>query len=389
MKLYNRISLCFSALFLLLCLGTLRWAQLYGSAIHDGGGPDPLAVLALILMWPAGIALVHSTLIAAVLLAGGKRRAREAKESLVGNGILWLLIIAVWAWPRLNTAYDHAQYDRLETSKTFAAIQEGSLADFEKHYAKAQAEHPYEGFANSVKTDAELASRLDIMKSLKDKGMAFAAAGNEDGWINSVGYVVRSESADPRTRLEAVRWLLAEGAPFGYSLRRKSEVFSNPELYWKAYKDLSNPITRQLLDLLMAHGADINACEGGKSCPLWFMARFGKTDAVRYLLSHGAQVDRADTADGSTALSQAIQDGNPATVKVLLDAGATIADNEHRSDIVLACDMLTRIKNDDIRQVLQLLRGAQARAAQDRQEKYTGGRSVSDPEEAECVKSFM
>jgi hypothetical protein len=392
MKRYNRVSLCLSAFFLLLCLGTMYWAQRHGAAMHDGGGPDPIFILVLLLMWPAGIALVHSTLIGVVLLARGQRRSKEAKESMWGNGILWLLVIAVWVWPKFTTAYQTFQYDQLVTSKTLADIRTGSLADFEKHYAQALADRPYDGFAKSVKSEAEMTSRLDIMKSLKSKGVAFAAPGDEDGWMASVDLVVNDEDADSRTRLATVRWLLDEGAPYGYSLARKSAAFSDPQLYRSAYKDLSDPATQQLLELLMAHGVDINACESGKSCPLWFTARFGKVDAVRYLLAHGAPVNRVDSQDGSTALGQAIEGADDhtkaETVKVLLDAGATIA-LEHGRDVVSACDMASRSKDDSARQVLQLLRNAHARVGPDTLERFTDNEGMSDPEEVACVKSFL
>jgi hypothetical protein len=396
MKRYNRISLCLSAFFILLCLGTMDWAQRHGAAASDGNGPDPLFILVLILMWSAGIALVHSTGIGVALLARGKHRSREAKESMWGNGVLWLLIIAVWVWPKLTKTYDALPYDRLPTSKAFADIRNGSsLADFEKHYAQAQAGHSYDGFIDSVKSEAEMASRLDIMKSLKDKGSAFAVPGDEDGWIKNIDLVVTSNrDVDSRARLAAVQWLLGEGAPFGYSLGRKSAAFSNPELYqaWGAYKDLSDPATQQLLDLLIAHGVDITACDGGRSCPLWVMARFSKVDVVRYLIAHGAPVNRIDAQENDTALTQAIggtgSDTKVETVKVLLDAGATV-NLEDGGDVIAACDMASRAQDNSSRQVLQLLRDAHARIPPGVLKKFTDGAYNTEGEEITCLKSFL
>lgn len=200
--------------------------------------------------------------------------------------------------------------------------------------------------------------------------------------------VVHSEGPDSRARLEAVRWLLDEGAPFGYSLQRQSAAFSDPQLYWQAYKDLSDPATQQLLDLLIAHGVDINTChDNGKSCPLIRMAAFGNVEAVRYLIAHGAPVDKVDPLDGGSALESAIQRGSPETVKALLEAGAGISRNERHNDIVLACDMLTRSHRAEVRQVLQLLREARVRITADDLAKYAG--SVEDGEQAACVQGFM
>jgi hypothetical protein len=395
MKKYNRISLFLSAFFILLCLGTMNWAQSHGARASDGNGPDPIFILVLILMWPAGIALVHSTGIGVALLIRGKRHSREAKESMWGNGILWLLIIAVWLWPKITSTYDHMQYERLPTARTFADIRNGSsLADFEKHYAQALASQPGDDFTDSVKSDAEMASRLDIMKSLKDKGVAFSVPGDEDGWIKSIDLVVTSSwPVDPRARLTAVQWLLDAGAPLGYSLGRRSTAFSDPELYRAggAYRDLSSPVTLQLLDLLMAHGVDINACDGGRSCPLWFMARFGRADAVRYLIAHGASVNRVDSQEGDTALTQAIDNSSDTkveTVKVLLDAGATI-NRKDGGDIVVACDMASRAQDQNSRQVTQLLHDAHARIAPDTLKKLIDGGYLGDSVEAACVKSFL
>jgi hypothetical protein len=395
MKRYNRISLFLSAFFILLYLGTMNWAQSHGARASDGNGPDPLFILIVILLWPAGIALVHSTGIGLALLIRGKGRSREAKESLWGNGILWLLIIAVWVWPKITSTHDHMQYERLPTARTFADIRNGSpLADFEEHYAQALARHPGDDFTDSVKSDAEMASRLDIMRSLKDKGVAFAVPGDEDGWANSIDLAVTgSAQADPKDRLAVVQWLLGEGTPYGYSLRRKSTAFSDPGLYQAsgAYNDLSNPVTLQLLDLLMAHGVDVNACDDGRSCPLWFMARFGRVDAVRYLIAHGAPVNRVDSQEGDTALTQAIDgssDTKVETVKVLLDAGATI-NLKDGGDVVVACDMTSRAQDQNSRQVIQLLHDAHARIAPDTLKKLTDGGYLGDSAEAACVKSFL
>jgi ankyrin repeat protein len=77
--------------------------------------------------------------------------------------------------------------------------------------------------------------------------------------------------------------------------------------------------------LLIERGADVNAVTtiGNKMTPLFKAAGYGHADVAELLVRHHADVQQVCEHDW-TALSAAAQQGDPATVKVLLDAGARV-----------------------------------------------------------------
>src|SRR6185312_2516305 len=58
--------------------------------------------------------------------------------------------------------------------------------------------------------------------------------------------------------------------------------------------------------------------------PLMTAARTGKTDAVKMLLTHGADVNAKDTDHLQTALMWAAAEGNASTVEMLHEFGADL-----------------------------------------------------------------
>jgi len=95
------------------------------------------------------------------------------------------------------------------------------------------------------------------------------------------------------------------------------------------------------LDRLLAAGADPNHSNAFGKTPLMVAAHFDRPDAVRRLLKAGAKVDAVTIAasatwmdapkrTGRTALMYAAENASPATIKVLLDAGAdqTVRDSD-------------------------------------------------------------
>jgi len=108
-------------------------------------------------------------------------------------------------------------------------------------------------------------------------------------------------------------------------------------LIWAAAQDQP-----QMIRLLAAHGADVNAraavrewqrrvtAEGrpkdmnrGGLTPLLYAAREGYLDAARVLLAAGAQIDLADP-DGTTPLILALMNGHFDMARALIDAGADV-----------------------------------------------------------------
>ncbi len=76
---------------------------------------------------------------------------------------------------------------------------------------------------------------------------------------------------------------------------------------------------REAAEILLAHGADVNAAEGGNT-PLHGAALFGREDMVAWLLDHGAKVNALDFR-GKTPLQHAIERGHTAVADVLRSRG--------------------------------------------------------------------
>ena len=84
----------------------------------------------------------------------------------------------------------------------------------------------------------------------------------------------------------------------------------------RSYKDL--------MQILLAGGADINAADRGRKTPLYAACgRQGHAGIVTFLLDNGANVNAA-TASGDTPLHRAATSGNEAVTGLLIDAGADL-----------------------------------------------------------------
>ena len=83
--------------------------------------------------------------------------------------------------------------------------------------------------------------------------------------------------------------------------------------------------------LLLEHGADVNAHNSYKSTPLLLASQDGSVETVWVLLEHGADTDARDE-DGRSPLEQASKQGHVNVVEVLLEHGADAkAQNEHNN----------------------------------------------------------
>ncbi len=74
-----------------------------------------------------------------------------------------------------------------------------------------------------------------------------------------------------------------------------------------------------MAELLLAHGADVNAVEGGNT-PLHGAVLFGRAEMAAWLLDHGAKVNAADFR-GKTPLEHAVERGHAAVADVLKSRG--------------------------------------------------------------------
>ncbi|KAK4881046.1 hypothetical protein RN001_004365 [Aquatica leii] len=94
-----------------------------------------------------------------------------------------------------------------------------------------------------------------------------------------------------------------------------------------------------IVRLLVAHGADVNAQSSSGNTPLMYGCAGGHTDVVKFLLEHGANVEDHNE-NGHTPLMEAASAGHVELAKILLMHGAGI--NTHSNEfkesaLTLAC----------------------------------------------------
>ncbi|KAF7503583.1 hypothetical protein GJ744_003611 [Endocarpon pusillum] len=90
----------------------------------------------------------------------------------------------------------------------------------------------------------------------------------------------------------------------------------------------------RIVQLLLDHGADVNAPEGRYGTALYAASQQGYTATVKLLLDHGAEVNAPGKFDNTT-LCAASEGGHTATVKLLLDHGAEVNAPQEDDDTAL------------------------------------------------------
>jgi ankyrin repeat protein len=88
------------------------------------------------------------------------------------------------------------------------------------------------------------------------------------------------------------------------------------------FQAIHDASAQEMIALLLAAGADVNAISGGGDWPLKSAAHSGDCNLVRMLLKAGAKIDL--TSSGDTALFAAVFSRSLECVSLLLDAGANI-----------------------------------------------------------------
>lgn len=182
-------------------------------------------------------------------------------------------------------------------------------------------------FALSIGTQHKylftLHENLTIIKALLDHG-ADVNARDENGTTPLmsaifIGHVrtiklLLERGADPRPIDKDRPVVVGERGTTGVAT-----IYGSTAMHYAAQSDNSICIFQLLLD----HGADINARDGYGQTPLSLMASYGQTDAVRFLLRHGAQVNVKDQ-DGTMALMYAANSHYIDILKALLASGAEV-----------------------------------------------------------------
>ena len=145
-----------------------------------------------------------------------------------------------------------------------------------------------------------------------------------------------------RDDLDATRLLLGAGAAVGIA----NDLGVTP--LWLA----CNNGSAALVEALLHAGADPNAALPSGETPLMTAARTGNADAVRLLLDSGADVDAAEGAHGQTALMWAAAQRHPAVVRALLEHGASVHDRSR-----VYPQVVSSAGNADPRGVFEVLQG--------------------------------
>ncbi len=78
----------------------------------------------------------------------------------------------------------------------------------------------------------------------------------------------------------------------------------------------------RLMELLIRHGAQVDAVNSNGETPLHFAARFGKTTSLKFLIGYGAQIDLKSKHTRSTPLLIAAENGQESIIRELLYSGA-------------------------------------------------------------------
>jgi ankyrin repeat protein len=95
-------------------------------------------------------------------------------------------------------------------------------------------------------------------------------------------------------------------------------------------EEKDEPTRLQVLELLIAKGAEVNHQDDHGATALMYAARNGDTQAVNALLRNGASVNIADN-EGETALMKAAASScTEETVRALLSAGADLNAKDHK-----------------------------------------------------------
>ncbi|GAA5785158.1 ankyrin repeat domain-containing protein [Chitiniphilus shinanonensis] len=144
-------------------------------------------------------------------------------------------------------------------------------------------------------------------------------------WVEGVNLALRHGFHPSDLPQPAVLLCLAPSGPMARRLI-EAGVPVNPDLATGAPCPVETAVRedrREVLDVLLHHGADPNIRLSDGGCPLYFAAHLGRVEVVRALLALGADVNNGEI-HGETPLLAAIAELNVDVTRLLLDAGADV-----------------------------------------------------------------
>jgi ankyrin repeat protein len=95
------------------------------------------------------------------------------------------------------------------------------------------------------------------------------------------------------------------------------------ELYWELLHEYAGKLTVEIVQILVAHGADVNARDEGGGRPLSYALWPAPIEAVKVLLSKGADPEARDM-EGVSVIEEAIWGGFTEAVTLFLASGADV-----------------------------------------------------------------
>lgn len=283
----------------------------------DGSGPNGDALIAFFIFVIACIVHVHTVILAIFLYANNRHGATIALAILAVSA---LLLFSPEIRSITKNQLSDYRYNASAITKTYNAIRSGTPAEFFGYFDQIPDREKTWGYVRELMVDLAKAGRVDLLEQLETKGFPVAEAGHEQNWTDVVFAPVYSETLSPEQRLNVLQWVFSRGEPLKFSLKQSGHAFFSIEKFSNAYKDIDNPVTRKVFDLLVSHGADFKGSNTGYV--LWYSARFNHLDHVRFLLAQKADLDYIDEYLHTTALDEAIENKNQAIMQELLKAGA-------------------------------------------------------------------
>lgn len=283
----------------------------------DGSGPNGDALIAYFVFVIACILHVHTFILTIFMYGNNKHGTRIALGILAAST---LLLFSPEIRSIAKKQLSDYRYNSSATTKTYKAINSGTPAEFFSYFDQIPDREKTSRYVRDLMADLAKAGRVDLLEQLETKGFPVAEAGQEQEWADVVYAPVYSETLSPEQRLKVLEWLFSRGEAFQFSLKQSGHAFFSIEKFSNAYKDIEHPATRKVFDLLIRHGADFKGSNAGYL--LWYSARFGKLDHVRFLIAQKVDLNYVDETWHTTALDEAIDKKDRAIMQELSKAGA-------------------------------------------------------------------
>ena len=169
----------------------------------------------------------------------------------------------------------------------------------------------------SVVSAADAAEDLQLVEAAKRQDLTAVQA------LVREGADVNTTSADGTTALHwAVHW--DDLATAELLIRTEANVNATNDLGVMPLLLACNNGSTAMVDLLLTAGADPNTGPAERETPVMAAARTGNADAMKLLLAYGGDVNAKESSRGQTALMWAAAQQHPEVVRMLVEGGAHI-----------------------------------------------------------------